>query len=140
MAYISDPEASEEPFDVSNIPRISREQAAKDAASEPSSRHVEVLPVTDPCAGPTSLETIGAPSTSKAPTPPPPTVADTQSAYASQLADVPEFASYGPVLHSSIKPTQLTESETEYQASSVKHIFKEHIVFQVSFAASLNST
>lgn len=75
---------------------------------------------------------IGAPSTSKAPTPPPPSAADTQSAYAQQLADVPEFVPYGPVLHSSSKPTQLTESETEYQASCVKHIFKEHIVFQVS--------
>lgn len=81
--------------------------------------------------GPTSLETIGAPSTSKAPTPPPPTAADTQSSYAQQLAEVPEFASYGPVLHSSTKPTQLTESETEYQATCVKHIFKEHVVFQV---------
>ena len=81
--------------------------------------------------GPSTLETIGVPSTSKAPTPPPPSMADTQSAYAQQLADVPEFAEYGPVLNSSSKPAPLTESETEYQVSVVKHIFKEHIVFQV---------
>lgn len=81
--------------------------------------------------GPSTLETIGAPSTSKAPTPPPPSMADTQSAYAQQLADVPEFANYGQVLNSSTKPAPLTESETEYQVSVVKHIFKEHIVFQV---------
>jgi len=122
VSYISDPDASEEPFDVSSIPRISRQQAAKDAAR------------------PTSLETIGAPSTSKAPTPPPPSAADTQSAYASQLAEVPEFTPYGPVLHSSAKPTQLTESETEYQASCVKHVFKEHVVFQFNVSNTIPDT
>ena len=81
--------------------------------------------------GPSTPETIGAPSTSKIATPPPPTAAETQSQYAQQLADVPEFADYGPVLNSSSKPAQLTESETEYQVSCVKHVFKEHIVFQV---------
>ena len=77
------------------------------------------------------MDTIGVPSTSKAATPPPPSAAETQSNYAQQLADVPEFANYGPVLNSSIKPAPLTESETEYQVSVVKHIFKEHVVFQV---------
>ncbi|KAH8099743.1 coatomer subunit gamma [Cristinia sonorae] len=122
VSYISDPDASEEAFDVSTIPRISREQAAKDAAR------------------PTSLETIGGPSTSKAPTPPPQSAADLQSAYLQQLSEVPEFATYGPVLHSSAKPTQLTESETEYQASCVKHIFKEHIVFQFNVSNTIPDT
>jgi coatomer subunit gamma len=78
------------------------------------------------------LDTIGIPAAKKtAATPPPPSAAETQSAYAQQLADVPELSSYGPVLNSSSKATQLTESETEYQVTCVKHIFKEHIVFQV---------
>jgi coatomer subunit gamma len=62
----------------------------------------------------------------------PPTAAEAQSNYAKQLADVPELASYGPVLNSSGKSAQLTEAETEYQVACVKHIFKEHIVFQVN--------
>lgn len=81
------------------------------------------------------MDTIAAPSTSKAATaatPPPRTAAETQSAYVQQLSEVPELADYGQVLNSSSKPVQLTESETEYQVSCVKHIFKEHIVFQVS--------
>lgn len=86
--------------------------------------------------GPSSLETIGVPSTSKAATPPPQTAAEAQSAYAQQLADVPEFTEYGQVLNSSAKPSQLTEAETEYQVSCVKHIFKEHIVFQVHIYTS----
>lgn len=81
--------------------------------------------------GPSTLETIGAPSTTVSNTPPPPTFAETQTAYAAQLADVPEFATYGSVLNSSSTPLQLTESETEYQVTCIKHIFAEHVVFQV---------
>ncbi len=82
--------------------------------------------------GPSSLDTIGVPTTKKvSDAPPPPSAEETRSAYAQQLAEVPEFAEYGSVLNSSSSPTQLTESETEYQVACVKHIFKEHIVFQV---------
>lgn len=77
------------------------------------------------------MDTLSAPVSRKvAETPAAPTAAEKQSAYAQQLADVPEFASYEPVLNSS-NPAQLTENETEYQVNCVKHIFKEHIVFQV---------
>lgn len=61
---------------------------------------------------------------------PAPTASETQSAYASQLVEVPEFSEYGQVLRSSSKPVELTERETEYVVTSVKHIFSEHIVFQ----------
>ncbi|KAI0783408.1 coatomer subunit gamma [Abortiporus biennis] len=122
VSYISDPDASDEPFDTSSIPKVSREQAAKEAQR------------------PSTLDTIGAPSTSKAATPPPPTASETQSSYASQLAEVPEFVEYGPVLNSSLKPTQLTESETEYQVSCVKHIFKEHSVFQFNVSNTIPDT
>ncbi|KAI0348112.1 coatomer subunit gamma [Trametopsis cervina] len=122
VSYISDPSASSAPFDVSSIPKISRAQAAKEVAR------------------PSTLETIGAPSTSKAATPPPPTAAETQSAYASQLAEVPEFVEYGPILNSSTKPAQLTESETEYQVSVVKHIYKEHVVFQFNVSNTIPDT
>ncbi|KZT73207.1 Coatomer, gamma subunit [Daedalea quercina L-15889] len=122
VSYISDPDSLDKPFDASSIPKISKEQAAKESAR------------------PSSLETIGVPSTSKAATPPPQTAAETQSAYAQQLVDVPEFADYGPVLNSSSKPSQLTEAETEYQVSCVKHIFKEHIVFQFNVANTIPDT
>jgi coatomer protein complex subunit gamma len=73
------------------------------------------------------------PSSSKvqASVPAAPSAAETQSAYANQVANVPEFASYGPVINSTTKPMPLTESETEYVVTCVKHIFKEHVVFQV---------
>ena len=78
------------------------------------------------------MDTIGVPTSKKTSvSPPPPSAAEKQSAYAQQLAEVPEFASYGPVQNSTIKPAQLTESETEYQVTCVKHVFSEHVVFQV---------
>jgi len=55
-----------------------------------------------------------------------------------QLADVPELADYGPVFNSTSKPVQLTETETEYQVTCVKHIFREHVVFQVHFKLSID--
>jgi len=66
-----------------------------------------------------------------------PSAAEKQSAYAQQLAEVPEFASYGSVLNSSATPSQLTEPEVEYQVNCVKHIFKEHVVFQVHSLTNL---
>jgi hypothetical protein len=44
------------------------------------------------------------------------------------------------VLNSSAKPAQLTESETEYQVSCVKHIFAEHVVFQFNVSNTLQET
>ncbi|KAG6911358.1 hypothetical protein DXG01_001029 [Tephrocybe rancida] len=123
VAYVKDPSASTQAFDASSVPKISRSQAAQDAAR------------------PSTLETIGAPTTKKASdTPPPPSAAEKQSAYAQQLAEVPEFASYGPVQNSSATPTQLTESETEYQVSCVKHIFADHVVFQFNVSNTLPDT
>lgn len=62
-----------------------------------------------------------------------PSAAEAQSTYATQLSAVPELAGYGDVYKSSPKPLPLTESETEYVVSVVKHIFAEHVVFQVRF-------
>ncbi|KAF9245682.1 coatomer subunit gamma [Melanogaster broomeanus] len=122
VAYISDPSASAQPFDSSSIPKISRAQLAAEASR------------------PSTLDTIAAPITRTNASPPPPTAAETQSIYAQQLAEVPELAEYGPVLNSSAKPVQLTETETEYQVTCVKHIFKEHIVFQFNVSNTLPDT
>ena len=76
------------------------------------------------------METVGIPAKKETIPTPQLSVVETQSAYILQLKEVPELATYGEVLGSS-KPVQLTESETEYQVTCVKHTFEEHIVFQV---------
>ncbi|KAI6048037.1 coatomer subunit gamma [Pisolithus marmoratus] len=122
VAYISDPVAASQPFDVTSIPKVSRAQLAAESIR------------------PSTLDTIAMPVARADSTPPPPTAADTQSTYVQQLAEVPELAEYGPVLNSSTKAAQLTESETEYQVMCVKHIFKEHIVFQFNVTNTLPDT
>jgi len=122
VAYVKDGDAASQPFDISSVPKMSREQAAQEVAR------------------PSSLDTIGAPVTrATTPAPPPQTAEETQSSFAQQLAQVPELTSYGAVLNSS-KPVQLTENETEYQVSCVKHVFREHIVFQFNVSNTMLDT
>ncbi|KAL9716375.1 coatomer subunit gamma [Leucoagaricus gongylophorus] len=120
VAYVKDPNAAAQYFDVSIVPKISRAQAAQEASR------------------PNILDMVGVPTPKKAQeAPAAPSTAEQQSAYIRQLAEVPEFAEYGPVLNSSAKAVQLTESETEYQVTCVKHIFKEHIVFQFNVSNTM---
>mmetsp|Transcript_4089 Transcript_4089/g.7148 ORF Transcript_4089/g.7148 Transcript_4089/m.7148 type:complete len:938 (+) Transcript_4089:116-2929(+) len=56
--------------------------------------------------------------------------------YADELYSIPEFAGLGPLFKSS-KKQDLTESETEYFVSCVKHIFSEHVVLQLNVTNTL---
>mmetsp|Transcript_2420 Transcript_2420/g.3318 ORF Transcript_2420/g.3318 Transcript_2420/m.3318 type:complete len:903 (-) Transcript_2420:132-2840(-) len=49
--------------------------------------------------------------------------------YKELLGKIPQFATLGPLFKSS-SASELTESETEYVVSCVKHVFKEHVVLQ----------
>ncbi|KIM27460.1 hypothetical protein M408DRAFT_71118 [Serendipita vermifera MAFF 305830] len=128
VTYVNNPEAQSAAFDISTIPKVSRAQAQQEAAR------------------PTTLDTIQASVASKAkanvsaPAKPELSAHEKQSAYSSQLSAVPEFAAYGEVLNSSANPIPLTESETEYVVTCVKHIFKEHIVFQFNVSNTIPDT
>ncbi|CAO1633971.1 unnamed protein product [Parajaminaea phylloscopi] len=50
--------------------------------------------------------------------------------YQAELSAVPQLSSYGPLLKSTSRPVELTERETEYVVTAVKHVFAEHIVLQ----------
>mmetsp|Transcript_10179 Transcript_10179/g.11920 ORF Transcript_10179/g.11920 Transcript_10179/m.11920 type:complete len:908 (-) Transcript_10179:538-3261(-) len=49
--------------------------------------------------------------------------------YSAKLNEIPELAALGQLFKSST-PIELTESETEYKVTCVKHVFPEHFVFQ----------
>lgn len=51
---------------------------------------------------------------------------------AARLSQLPGIQVLGPI-HRTTTPIQLTESETEYTVQCIKHIFANHIVFQVLF-------
>lgn len=57
--------------------------------------------------------------------------------HAEQLAAIPEFKNLGPLFKSS-EPVQLTEAETEYFVRCIKHVFTNHIVFQVKEVTCLD--
>ena len=59
--------------------------------------------------------------------------------YSAQLSAIPELRPYGNVLKSS-QIVELTESETEYVVTVVKHIFNDHIVFQYDVKNTLPET
>ena len=59
--------------------------------------------------------------------------------YAQELMEIPEMKEYGSVLKSS-SVVELTEAETEYVVTLVKHIFKEHIVLQYEVKNTLPDT
>ena len=138
MSYVGDSSASAVPFDFKAIPKISKEQSHQDSLRSStllrrSESSTDVLPsvgarseAVAAVATTSDLTKNGDASGSRAKK-----GGETQSSYAQQLAEVPDLASYGPVLSSSSKPVELTESETEYVVACVKHIFAEHIVFQV---------
>ncbi|KAF2738385.1 Coatomer, gamma subunit [Polyplosphaeria fusca] len=118
----------ESAFDVSKIPKVSQEEMDAGVLKE----------ITDP------TPTITAPKAGpKAPAKPGADVAVTSAAqaqkYAAELQKIPELAAYGGVLKSS-PVVELTESETEYVVSAIKHIFKDHIVLQYEIKNTLPDT
>ena len=123
-----DKKTFQNPFDMSSIPIVTREQAdAEDRTKKLT----------------TATPTLKAPSTGpKKPTPSTAaefgaSAAANAQKYAQQFARIPEFQPYGAPLKSS-DVIELTESETEYVVTAVKHIFKEHVVLQFDVKNTLS--
>lgn len=60
---------------------------------------------------------------------------DQQEVYAEKLSS--HFSSFGPLFKSS-RPIALTETETEYLVTCIKHTFTKHLVFQFNCTNTLN--
>ncbi|KAK1322829.1 Coatomer subunit gamma-2 [Acorus calamus] len=103
MAKKKNLEPSEEPFDISSVPR-----------------EVKTQPLAEKKATGKKPAGLGAP-----PSGPPSTV----DAYEKLLSSISEFSSFGKLFKSSA-PVELTEAETEYAVNVVKHIYDGHVVFQ----------
>ncbi|KAL7276484.1 coatomer subunit gamma [Rhizina undulata] len=119
------------PFDLSSIPIVTRAEA------DAEDRSIKLRSATMP--------TLKAPTTGT-PKPGPTAAAEAATSaaaatqkYAQQLLSVPELKPYGPALKSSIE-VELTESETEYVVTAIKHVFKNHIVLQFNVKNTLPDT
>jgi len=121
-------EAFADPFDFANVPVVTREQSL---AEDRTKKLTTVTPTLKaPTIGPKKTDATQAIAEAAREA----TVASQK--YAQQLQAVPEFSSYGAVLKSS-SIVELTESETEYVVSAVKHLFKEHLVLQFDIKNTL---
>jgi len=104
-----------QPFDLSGIPVITKEESDAQALRALT----EMTPVPKVAAAEKPGAEPAAP------------VESVSQKYAKAISEIPEFKDFGTLLKSSLKPVELTEKETEYVVTAVKHIFQEHIVLQV---------
>lgn len=117
-------------FDASSVQRISREEAEQQAlrAKAEATSKVAMASESSQVASTSAAGAIGGGSAAG--------VGGSSSAnearalYQAELSSIPQLSSYGPLLKSTSRPVELTERETEYVVTAVKHVFTEHIVLQ----------
>lgn len=117
------------PFDIAAIPVVTKEQA------DAEDRTKKLTTVTPTIKAPKTGPTKPSQSSTEAAA----TASVAAQKYQQELLRIPEMKPYGSVLKSS-PVVELTESETEYVVSVVKHIFKEHIVLQYEVKNTLPDT
>ncbi|KAI1823720.1 adaptin N terminal region-domain-containing protein [Xylaria intraflava] len=131
VTYVTsdDKSAFDTPFDISKIPVVTREQAdAEDRTKKLTATTSSLKP---PKTGPPKAAPTGAEAQASA--------AAAAQKYAQELMSIPYMKEFGGLLKSS-PVVELTEAETEYVVSLVKHIFKEHIVLQYEIKNTLPAT
>ncbi|KAJ5236755.1 hypothetical protein N7489_006846 [Penicillium chrysogenum] len=116
-------------FDVATIPVVSHEQALAEERTKKLTSATPTLKA--PSAGPPKGAVAGGMAEAAS--------ASATQKYAEQLLQYPDIKAYGTLLKSSA-PVELSESETEYVVTAVKHIFKEHIVVQYDIKNTLPDT
>ncbi|KAM5475873.1 coatomer subunit gamma [Microsporum audouinii] len=117
-------------FDLSKIPVVSQEQALAEERTKKLTSATPTLKA--PTDGPSKAKQNGAADGAAA------AQATTQK-FAEELSQIPELKEYGTLLKSS-SPVELTERETEYVVTAIKHIFKDHIVVQYDIKNTLPDT
>lgn len=116
-------------FDISKVPTVSREQADAEDLTKKTASTTPTIKA--PSAGPKASAKSGADAAASA--------SAAAQKYSEELSRIPEMAAYGGVLKSSA-PFPLTEPETEFVVSAIKHIFKDHIVLQYDVKNTLPDT
>jgi len=128
VMYVTADSASgfSKPFDLSTVPVVTKEQALAEDRTKKLTTATPTLKA--PSTGPKPSARGSADAAASA-------TAAAQK-YAQQLQAIPEIAAFGGVLRSSAV-IELTESETEYVVTAIKHLFKEHVVMQYDIKNTL---
>jgi coatomer subunit gamma len=117
-------------FDLSTIPVVSHEQALAEERTKKLTTATPTLKA--PSTRPLKPQINGGAERGAAAT------AATQQ-YEEAFKRIDELRAFGPVLKSS-SVVELTESETEYVVTAVKHVFKDHILLQYDIKNTLPDT
>lgn len=129
MYVTGEKDAFDKPFDLSAVPVVTREQSLAEDRTKKLTTATPTLkaPTTGPKPSGRGAADVAATATAAA------------QKYAQQLQAIPELVTYGGVLKSS-QVVELTESETEYVVTAIKHLFKDHIVLQFDVKNTLPDT
>lgn len=117
-------------FDISTIPVVSHEQALAEERTKKLTSATPTLKA--PGTGPKKSQTNGTTDSVAS-------ALVTAQKHSQQLTQIPELKAHGAVLSSSV-PVELTESETEYVVSVIKHIYKAHLVLQYEIKNTMTDT
>ncbi|MCJ1431610.1 coatomer subunit gamma [Xylographa pallens] len=117
-------------FDISTVPVVTHEQALAEERTKKLTTATPTLKA--PSTGPKKSQANGTAESAVLAS------AQTQK-YNQQISAIPELKAYGNLLKSS-PVVELTESETEYAVSVVKHIFKDHVVLQYEVKNTIPET
>ncbi|KAJ3045274.1 Coatomer subunit gamma-2 [Rhizophlyctis rosea] len=128
--YLNDEKAHVKAFDISTTPIIMKAEEVAEKTRKKAAAQEMIVPVLKP-----STPAGGAGPRAAAPA----SGADAQAGYAAAMERIPQLAVLGNLFKSS-KPVELTESETEYVVTCIKHIFPEHLVFQFDCKNTLNDS
>ena len=118
------------PFDITAVPVVSHEQALAEERTKKLTSATPTLKA--PTSTAKKAQANGTADNVSA-------AAAQSQKYSEKLSNIPEIKAYGTVSRSSAV-VELTESETEYVVSVVKHIFKDHIVLQYDIKNTLPET
>ena len=118
-------------FDLSTIPVVSHEQALAEERTKKLTSATPTLKA--PSTGPKKAHVNGTAESAAA------SALAAAQKHSQQLMQIPELKAHGAVLSSS-SPVELTESETEYVVSVIKHIYKEHLVLQYEIKNTMPDT
>lgn len=117
-------------FDMSSVPIVTHEQALAEERTKKLTSATPTLKA--PSAGPKKSQANGSADGAVS------AAAEAQK-HVQRLMRIPELKAHGTLLRSS-PPVELTESETEYVVTAIKHIYKEHIVLQYDIKNTIPDT
>lgn len=117
-------------FDMSTVPVVSHEQALAEERTKKLTSATPTLKA--PSTGPKKPQANGSADSAAS------AVAAAQK-HSQELMQIPELKAHGAVLRS-CSVVELTESETEYVVTVIKHIFREHVVLQYEIKNTLADT